>query len=326
MVHCLDKASGKLLWTRSIHHDNPERTSAMTGHAAATPVTDGHSVVAAFGNAGVVCYDFDGKRIWHRDLGEFDTELGLATSPIIDRGRVILVCDHDGDRFNSFDSYLIAFDLTNGQTVWKTERRGLGRSWSTPILVPGSDAKAELVVCAQDHVRGYRPETGEQLWQAAVTAGWVAPSPVFAQGLIFVASGKNGPIAAVRPGGRGDVTASHVLWRHENGGPYVCSPVVYGDYLYVVHEQGVLTCLEAKSGVRKYQQRLEGKFTASPIAGDGKVYCTNEEGTTFVLQAGPNYVLLSRNALGEYCLASPAVAASELFLRTEKHLYCIGRE
>jgi outer membrane protein assembly factor BamB len=326
MVHCFSRGGGKLLWTRSIQHDNPERTSALAGHAAATPATDGRYVVAAFGNAGLVCYDLEGRQIWRRDLGEFDSELGLATSPVIDRRRVFLVCDHDGDRFSSFDSYIAAIDLATGQALWKTERRGLGRSWSTPIVVPGRESMPELVVSAQDHVRAYDLESGQELWQAAATTGWVAPSPVYGHGLIFIVSGKNGPIAAIRPGGRGDVTATHIAWRHEHGGPYVCSPIVYGSCLYLINEQGVLSCYEAKSGALEYQQRLEGKFTASPIAGDGKLYFTNEDGTSFVVQAGSHYALLSSNRLGEYCLASPAAAGGELFLRSEKHLYCIGRQ
>ena len=232
-VHCLDGARGKILWSREIRDKNPEHASAMTGHAAATPVTDGERVIAFFGNAGAVCYDMAGKQLWHRKLGEFESELGLATSPVIYRDRVIHVCDHDGDRFGSFDSFLVALDVKNGAVVWKTERRGLYRSWSTPILVPGAGGKQELVVNAQDELRAYDPNTGKQLWQVAGMTGWVAPSPVFGDGLIFATSGKDGPTLAVRPGGRGDATASRVIWKQPRGGPYVCSPVLYGDYLYV---------------------------------------------------------------------------------------------
>lgn len=323
MVHCIDRATGKVIWTRSIHHDNPERTSAVTGYAASSPATDGEHAVAAFGNAGLVCYDLAGKLLWRQMLGEFDTELGLASSPIIGDGRVILVCDHDGDRFTSFDSFVIAFDVASGKRLWKTERRGLTRSWSTPILAPGKDGKPELIVSAQDHVRAYDPATGAQRWQAAATTGWVAPSPVFGLESIFVASGKNGPVAAIRPGGAGDVTATHVAWRHESRGAYVCSPVLYRDYLCAHTEQGIVTCYDARSGAIAYQQRLEGKFTSSPVAGDDKVYCTNEEGTTFVIKAGPRYELLARNALDEFCLASPALVDGQVLVRTEKHLFCI---
>jgi hypothetical protein len=323
-VHCLDRAGGKLLWSREIEDQNPERTSSMTGHAAATVAADGRRVVAFFGNAGAVCYNYAGKCLWKQTFGEFDTELGLASSPVIHRGRVFLVCDHDGSRINSFDSFLAALDLETGKVVWKTERRGLYRSWSTPIVVPGKGGKPELLVNAQEHLRAYDPDTGQELWRVGGMTGWVTPAPVFTHGLVFAASGKNGPVMAIRPGGRGDVTASHVVWKHATGGPYVCSPLVSGDHLYLHTEDGFLSCYEARTGKRLYQERLGGKFIASPVAGDGKVYLTNEEGTTLVLKAGPKFEVLSRNRLEEYTLASPAISQQEIYLRTEKHLYAIA--
>jgi outer membrane protein assembly factor BamB len=324
LVQCLDRAGGKLLWSRELADKNPERTSAMTGHAASTPATDGRRVVAFFGNAGAVCYDRDGERLWQRDLGEFDTELGLASSPVVYRSRVLLVCDHDGDRFTSFDSFLVALDLETGKECWRVERRGLGRSWSTPVLVPGRGDHQELIVCGQDQVRGYDPETGKELWRCGGLTAWVAPSPVFGHGLVFAASGKSGPVLAVRPGGSGDVTKTHVAWQHAGAGPYVCSPLLYGDYLYVHDERGTLACYDARTGEQQYRERLDGKFTASAVAGDGKLYLTNEDGTTFVVRAGPKFAVLATNALDEYTLASPAVSGKELLLRTEHHLYCIG--
>ncbi len=323
VVHSLDRGTGKILWSRELRDDNAERTSSMTGHAAATPVTDGQQVVAFFGNAGVVCYDLEGKLLWHHKLGEFDSELGLASSPVLYRDRVILVCDHDGNRFSTFDSFLIALDLQSGQPRWKTERRDLYRSWSTPILVPGTGGKPELIINGQDQLRAYDPQTGQSLWHVGGMTAWVTPSPVFGHGWIFATSGRSGPILAVRPGGSGDVTRTHVVWQHGSAGPYVCSPVLYGDYLYVHTELGILSCYHARTGKLQYRERLEGKFYSSSVAGDGKVYLTNEAGTTLVVRAGPRFELLAQNALKEYCLASPALSAGELFLRTEQHLYCI---
>ncbi len=318
VLHCLDRRTGKSRWQRETKDDNPERTSALAGHAAATPVTDGSRVVAFFGNAGAVCTDFEGRVLWRRRLGEFDSELGLASSPTLYGDRVILVCDHDGDRFRSFDSFLIALDLGTGETRWKTGRPGLARSWSTPIL-----AGRELVVSAQDEVRGYDPETGLLLWQVRDALGWVTPSPVFGKGLVFAVAGKDGPALAVRPGGRGDVTATHVAWREERGGPYVCSPLLYGEYVYVHDEQGVLACREAATGRVVYRERLRGRFTASAAAGDGKLYVTSEAGTTFVVRAGPEFQVLAENGLDEESLASPAISRGAIFLRTRAHLYCI---
>jgi outer membrane protein assembly factor BamB len=320
-VHCFVRETGKLLWSREIKDEEPEGTSAVTGHAASTPVTDGKCVVAFFGHAGVVCYDFAGKRLWHRKLGEFESDLGLASSPVFYKGRVLLVCDHDGDRFTSFDSFLVALDLATGQECWKTSRRGLHRSWGTPLLVPAGK-KRELIVAGEDALRGYDPEDGKLLWQTAGLTGWVAPSPVFGHGLVFATSGKNGPVLAVKPGGRGKVAPA---WRHDTGGPYYCSPLLNGDYLYVHDEHGFLSCYEARTGKRQYRERLRGKFTASAVGGAGKVYVTNEDGVTYVLKAGPKFTVLARNPLGEECLASPAIAGGELFVRTEHHLYCIAQ-
>ncbi|HUY92095.1 MAG TPA: PQQ-binding-like beta-propeller repeat protein [Pirellulales bacterium] len=322
LTHCFDRASGEKRWTREIEDDDPEVASSMTGHAAATPAADGRRVVCAFGRAGLVCYDYEGRQLWRVALGQFESELGLASSPIIDGDRVFMVCDHDGDRFTSFDSYLLAVKLTDGNTHWKAERRGLYRSWSTPIVANSAGQKM-LIVSAQDELRAYDPLSGKQLWQLPCTTGWVTPSPVYAAGTIFAVSGKNGPVVAIRPAA-GDDAAAEIAWKLDAAGPYVCSPIVYGDYLYVHGEAGVLTCYHAADGRQIYRQRLPGKFTASAVAGAGKLYFTNEEGTTYVVTAGAEFKLLAANPLNEYMLASPAISGRRLFLRTEQHLYCIA--
>jgi outer membrane protein assembly factor BamB len=327
-VFCCERETGRERWRHELRDADPEIASSLTGHAAATPVTDGLHVVAAFGNAGVVCCNFTGKQLWHRRLGTFESELGLASSPILHDGLVILVCDHDGDRFRSFDSFLIALDVETGETRWKTDRPGLFRSWSTPIVVPLSAQgdQQELIVAAQDELRGYDLQTGKQRWHVSGMAGWVTPSPVFGRGLIFASSGKDGPTLAVRPGGTGDAAATHVAWKDRRGGPYVCSPLLYGDHLYVHNESGVLTCYRAGDGGQIYRRRLEGKFLASAAAGDGKLYLTNEQGVTFVVKAGPQFEILAANDLTEESLASPAIAGGRLYLRTRRHLYCIGSD
>lgn len=324
LVHCFDLSTGETKWTREIEDDNPEITSALTGHAAPTPVTDGECVIAFFGNAGVVCYDFQGKLLWRHEFEDFETELGIASSPIIDGDVVILVCDHDGNRFRNFDSFLIALDRKSGAVRWKIDRPGLERSWSTPIIVPAGDGRRELVVNAQDELRGYDPETGRFLWRVTGMTGWVTPSPVFGCGRIYATSGRDGPTMCVRPGGQGDVTESHVVWQHRRGAPYVCSPLLYRDHLYVHNEQGILTCFDAQSGKIVYRRRLEGKFWASGVAGGGQIYLTNDDGDTFVVRSGAEYELLAKNSVGEECLASPALSKRGLLLRTRRHLYCIA--
>jgi outer membrane protein assembly factor BamB len=324
VVHCLDRTTGRTLWTRELRDDNAERSSSVTGHAACTPCSDGKRVVAFFGNAGAVCFDLDGKQLWHVKPGDFDVELGIASSPVIVGDRVVLVCDHDGDRFTSFDSFLIALDLKAGKTAWKTERPGMYRSWSTPAVVRVGE-RSELVVAAQDRLCAYDPVGGKPLWSAAVTAGWTAPSPVFGQGLVFAVSGRNGPIAAVRPGGVGDVTATHTVWKHETGGPSIPSPVLVDGRLYVLDDAAALRCLDAGTGKLLYRERLSHKFVASAVAGAGRLYCIDENGTTFVIKLGPTFEKLAENPLGEYTVASPAISGGEIFLRTERRLWCIKR-
>ena len=319
-VHCLDAGTGRLLWTREIEDENPELTSAVTGHAAPTAVTDGERIIAWFGNAGVVCFDFAGVQLWRRSLGSFDTELGIASSPILRDGRVILVCDHDGTAFKTFDSFLISLDVKTGRTVWKTRRKRLFRSWSTPIVVN----EHELVVNAQDELRGYAVADGALRWRVTGMTGWVTPSPVFARGMIFATSGRNGPMLAVRPGGRGDVTVSHMVWRHPRGAPYVCSPLVYQGLVFVHSEQGLLTCFEAASGKQHYRVRLGGKFIASAVAAGGYVYFTDEKGTTHVVKSQAEFSRVAKNQLAETVWASPAISSGRLLLRSGKRLWCVA--
>lgn len=306
-IHCLDLETGATRWTLETKDADPERSSALTGHAAATPAADGAGVVAFFGHAGLVRASPKGELVWRRPLGDFESELGLASSPILHGGLVIQVCDHDGA------SFLTALDAATGGIRWTTPRPGLERSWSTPIVVG-----KELVVNAQDELRGYDPATGAALWTVGGMSGWVTPSPVAGKGMIFATSGKDGPTVAVKPGGER-------VWRVESGGPYVCSPLFYGDVLYVLDEGGRLTARNPGTGEVLGRARLKGKFTASPVAGDGKLYLTNEAGNTFVLKAGPALEVLAENPLEEEVLASAAIARRSLFLRTRTRLYRIGR-
>ena len=267
-----------------------------------------------------------GNLKWHQRLGEFESELGLASSPILYDGLVIQLCDHDGSRFRTFDSFVVAIELETGAVRWKTPRPKLFRSWSTPILAATEGGARELVVNAQDELRGYDPNNGQPLWRVLGMNGWVTPSPVFGQGLIFATSGKNGPTMAVRPGGRGDVTGTHIAWNKERGAPYVCSPLLLGDELYVHNEQGIVRCYEAVTGKLLYQERLAGKFKASAVAGEGKIWFTNDEGTTYVLEAGRSFQVIAENRLDAECLASPAISQGCIFVRTQKQLYCIGAQ
>lgn len=331
-VHCLARDSGAVIWSREQIDLRPESTSALTGHAAPTPVTDGERIVAWFGNAGVMCFDFHGNLLWCTRLGEFETELGIASSPVMHGGLVFLLCDHDGNRFNNFDSFLVALDVVTGAVRWKSERPRMYRSWSTPLLVDDRAGSPQLIVCGQEEMRAHDPRTGDLIWSARGLSEWVAPTPVFADGMLFATSGRNGPLIAVRAGGRGDVTASHVAWRFAAGGSYVCSPLVVGGRLFLLAETGVLACRDVRSGHEIYRERLPGRFTASPVAVLGRspesetlLYLVSESGDTSVIRGGDSFELVARNSIDEPCLASPAISDGGLFLRTRSAVIAVGR-
>lgn len=319
-VVAIEASSGKLLWQKVFRDDDPERSSALTGHAASSVVTDGKHLVAFLGNAGVVCLDTEGKVLWQKALGIFDTELGLATSPVLHGGKVFLVCDHDGDRFTSFESFLIALDLATGKEVWKTPRRDHGRSWATPLVVPLGEGRAAVLVAGDNAVRAYDSGTGKLLWSVPGLETWVAPSPIRVGDRVIAASGRNGPVLSLdlsQPEGK------RLAWQRRNGGPYICSPVAWKEWLYLPHESGMLLCVELATGKEVYRQRIDGKFLASPLVVAGRLYWTDETGITRVIQAGPKYVELAVNELGEEVRASPALSDGVLYVRGEKHLYAI---
>jgi len=320
-LQALDRRSGDVRWTYERKDDNPELSSPLTGHAASTPVTDGEHVFAWFGNAGLVCVDFQGHEKWHRDLGQFETELGLASSPVLHDDQLFVLCDHDGDRFHTFDSFLVALDKHNGQPIWRAERQGLFRSWSTPLL--RADAH-ELVVAGDKQLRSYDLTSGKELWHVDGLLEWVAPTPVADGDLILAMCGRNGPMLAVH-GGKIENEGDRLCWQHAKGGPYVCSPLVYEQRLYVHDEQGILQCYDVRTGAELYQQRLQGTFYGSAIAADGYIYITSEQGTTFVLRDGPKFELVAKNSIEGHVLASPAVSRGAIFLRADKRLYCVQK-
>jgi outer membrane protein assembly factor BamB len=284
-------------------------------------VTDGKNVYAWFGNAGAICFDFEGHQKWHRKLGEFETELGLASSPVIHNDLLYVLCDHDGDRIRTFDSFLVALNKHTGEEQWRADRPGMFRSWSTPLV---RAQQHELVVAGEKQLRGYDLANGNLLWHVDGLQEWVAPSPVAHQQLIIAMCGRNGPMLAVR-GGPADDSSQRLIWQHPTGGAYVCSPLIYQDHLYVHDEDGILACYELKSGVERYRQRLQGKFYSSAVAAEGRIYVTNDEGTTFVVGAGPQFQLIAQNRLAEEVLASPAISRGDVLLRTSEHLYCISK-
>jgi outer membrane protein assembly factor BamB len=316
------RSDGELLWQAFGPDTTPEHIHRKNSHASATPSTDGRLVYASFGNKGLLAVDFDGKVAWHRSVGTIDNYHGSAGSPLLYRDRLILYQDQRGD-----GAFIAAFDAATGRTLWRTPRQGTV-GWGTPVAVQVGD-EVEIIVSGQQRVQGYDPETGAELWKAEGNTREVIPTPVVGHGLVFCASGRAGPTLAIRPGGRGDVTDTHIVWRSPRGSPFVPSPLVYGDHLYTINDMAsIATSFKAATGEMMWQGRLgearrEG-FSASPVGVDGKVFFTNDYGETFVLKAGPAFNLLHVNRLNARTLASPALLDGRWYFRTEQELLAIG--
>jgi outer membrane protein assembly factor BamB len=325
---CYDLDSGQLVWQRDLgaakgraHHKN--------GFASATVVTDGRSVFASCGAAGLFCFDVDGHWIWHVPLEPVDHQWGLASSPVLHGDLVFQLCDGENAAF------LAAFHKTDGRLAWRVARQSHG-CWTTPVLVPvvnGERVRWELVVNgtgSQDgsagYVIAYEPETGRELWRVRGTTDIPCPAAIVGQGLVISSSGNNGPLLAIRAGGEGDVTASQTVWRQPSGGPYVPTGVIYQNRLYVLSDGGLISCRALDDGSLVWQQRLRGTYSASLIAGAGQVYAVSEQGDVHVLAAGDSFRLEATNRLRQRCLATPAVANGQLLIRTDTHLHCIVGE
>jgi outer membrane protein assembly factor BamB len=293
------------------------------GFASSTPATDGERVYAFLGNHGLLAVDLEGEIVWHRSLGPFEAYHGVASSPLLYQDRVIVVQDHRGRS----GSFIAAFDRSTGRELWRTERAAQV-GWSSPVAI-ATPERDEIVMSGQQAVIAYDPKTGDELWRARGNTFEVIPTPVVGHDLLFCSSGRAGPTLAIRPGGSGDVTETHVVWSSPKGSPFVPAPIVYGAYLYMVNDMAsVVTVYEAKTGAVAWQERLgtarrEG-FSAAPVATGGKVFFTNDEGETFVIRAGPDFEVLHVNRLGERVLASPALVGGVWYVRGAEHLYAIG--
>jgi outer membrane protein assembly factor BamB len=335
-VYCFGAQDGKLLWERTAHECVPKfKRHIKSSHNNQTPATDGKHVVAFFGSEGLYCYDCEGKLLWKKDLGDIDTgafndpvmQWGAASSPIIYKDMVIVQCDRQKD------SFIAAYEIETGKQVWLTPRDERP-SWSTPTVIEGP-ARNELVACGAKFTRAYDPMTGKELWRLGPHSEITVPAPFAGQGLVFIADGYHPiqPIYAVIPGGSGDISPAsgsspYVAWTTKRGGPYMPTPIVCGRHLYTCSNNGMLTCYDARTGQQVYKNRLGGSngFSASPIAADGRIYFTGEEGDIRVVKVGAEFQLLADNKMGEPCMATPAISNGMIFVRTQHCLFGIGRE
>jgi len=340
VVMALDRRTGRTVWQQTAYEGTPrEKRHIKATYANATPATDGRYVIAFFGSQGLYAFDLKGKLAWKKDLGVLNTgaydlpeyEWGTASSPIIYKNLVIVQCDTQNE------SFVLAADIKTGATVWKTVRKELP-SWGTPTVIPAmGDRPAELITNASNFIRGYDPDTGQERWQLGGSSKITAPTPIFSKDLIIVASGRapERPIFAIRPGARGDLTlkdgqtsSASVAWRKNGRGSYMPTPLVYGGVLYVLANQGLLDAYVLETGEEVYRQRIphEGSgFSASPVASDGRLYLSSEDGDIFVIMAGRTFDIVARHAMGEPLMATPALAGDAMYVRGERHVFAIAR-
>jgi outer membrane protein assembly factor BamB len=324
LVSAFDRRTGRRAWQFEL----PAEGALPFVHekhnlASPSPVTDGERVYAWFATGQIAAIDLSGKLVWKKHLGAeygpFEINWGHGSSPIVYKDRLILLCYHQKA------SYLLSLDSRTGRVQWKADAPAGVTSYSTPLVVEAG-GKGEVIVNSSVGVSGHDVATGERLWHIEEANRFPVPSPIAHDGIIYMSRGyRSSPFLAIRPGGKGDIAASHVAWRVPSGAPYISSLVYYDGLIYMTGDVGVLTVADAKTGERVHQERIGGVYTASPVAGDGKVYLVSEDGETIVLAAGRTPRVLERNRLSARQLASPAIAGGRLFIRSDAALFAIGR-
>jgi outer membrane protein assembly factor BamB len=332
-LHCLDAKTGKTVWKRVAAEQKPKTPINPTNtYASETPVTDGERVYAYFGMTGVYCYALNGDLVWKKDLGSYPTFFGHGSgaSPALDNNRLFIQCD------NEQKSFLVALDKRSGDELWRVTRDERS-TWSTPLVWNTKDRS--VVVCLGQKVRGYDPANGKLLWEMGGLEGQHIASPIADSQYLYVGAGgimsRRKPLVAIRASAADDITLrtgqtanDHVAWAIDKAGPGMSTPLLHDGYLYVLDQnQELLNCYDAKTGKSVYRERLASArgFTSSPWAYDGKVFCLDQQGRTFVVQAGSDFRVLGENDIQERCWSSPAIANGALFIRGVEHLYCIKK-
>ena len=335
-VYCLDKNTGRIIWEKAVYEGAPKvKRHVKASYANPTPATDGKYLLVSFGSEGLYCFDLEGKLLWRQDLGLLDggwspdreSHWGFGSSPIIYKQLAIVQCDTQNQAF------IAAFNLADGKRVWQTIREE-DSSWSTPAVYEAGD-HSELVTSGTKYYRGYDPLTGKELWRLADGVDVKIPTPIAAHGLYFLSGGDSNArrtFYALRAGFKGEIkpgengnSSGSIAWQSPVIKPHIVTPIVYGEYLYVCTDNGVLTQYQAKTGEPGYRARLGngGSFSASPVGADGKLYFANEDGEVFVVKVGSAYELLARNSIAEVVMATPAITGRMIIIRGQNHVFGI---
>jgi outer membrane protein assembly factor BamB len=333
-VLCLKRQTGEVLWNKEVIQQTPKRKEKRNSYATPTPVTDGKQVYVAFGDGTVAALTMKGGVVWTNRDFKYYSQHGLGVSPRLYQDLLIIPFDWSNEGEDKkvgwqkpWDkSVILAFDKRTGKLRWRAQR-GLSRLGHVTPNILREKGRDQLVSAAGDVIQGFDPTTGEKLWWARSQGEGVVPSVVIGDGLAFTASGFEQPtIRAVRTGGRGDVTQTHIAWEQTRNVPSVPSFVYVKPLLFTVTDTGVVACLKADTGEVVWQERIGGTHAASPIYADGKIYFLSMEGESVIIEAKPEFKLVARNSIAEYCQASPATSQGQLFIRSEKNLYCIGKK
>ena len=336
---CIDRLSGQTVWQRDVVQSPPETIHRLNSRASGTPATDGKQVYVTFmraegdeviapnvgserlitpGKIIVAAYDLDGNEKWKTNVGDFLSAHGFNTCPVLFEDLLILNGDHDGD------AYLVALDRQSGRQRWRTRRENKTRSYVTPIIRE-IDGITQMILSGSLCVASYDPRNGKRHWIVDGPTEQFVASMVYDGKYVFATGGyPERHTLAIRPGGKGNVTDTHIAWRTTRGAAYVPSPIISGRYLLMVADSGIASCFEARTGKRHWMERLPGGHSPSPVSADGLVYFVSDRGVTTIIRPSETFAVIAKNELGEPVSASPAISQGQIFLRTHQHLYCIG--
>jgi len=336
---CIDRLSGQTVWQRDVVQSPPETVHRLNSRASGTPATDGKQVYVTFmraegdeviapnvgserlitpGKIIVAAYDLDGNEKWKTNVGDFLSAHGFNTCPVLFEDLVILNGDHDGN------AYLVALDRQSGRQRWRTRRENKTRSYVTPIIRE-IDGITQMILSGSLCIASYDPRNGKRHWIIDGPTEQFVASMVYDGKYVFATGGyPERHTLAIRPGGKGNVTDTHIAWRTTRGAAYVPSPIISGRYLLMVADSGIASCFEARTGKRHWMERLPGGHSPSPVSADGLVYFVSDRGVTTIIRPSETFAVIAKNELGEPVSASPAISQGQIFLRTHQHLYCIG--
>lgn len=335
-VYCLDKNTGEIIWEKLAHKGVPKtKRHTKASHANPTPATDGKHLVAFFGSDGMYCYTLNGDLLWSKDFGKMNAgpynapsfEWGFASSPVIHNDKIYVQCDYIGG------SYIAVLDIKTGNEIWKTERGDVS-TWSSPTVIE-VNGKFQVVANGYKEIASYDAETGKKIWWMHGGGDAPVPTPILIHDLIFInnAHGKMSPIYAIKKTAKGDITLrdketsnEHIAWSIKRGGSYMQSPLVYGNYLYNMRGNGLLSCFNAKTGELIYKEGTKPGcgITASGLASDGHLFFSTEKGDVYVIKAGPTYELVAKNSLGDIIMATPAISNGTMFFRTMNYVMAVS--